>query len=238
MNTKQLSINILLVFIFIILIIALFYSMAFKENTIFHGPREIDENGKPNIKIALTFDDGPSDFTLDILEILNKKNTTATFFILGMNAEKHLDIVKLVNDEGHEIGIHTYYHPFLLLASRKTIYDELHDSKELLNKLNISTTLFRPPWGVPSLITKHTFLTAEELGLKTVDWDVTSYDWKYDPERIIKKVITNTRPGSIILLHDGGGESRENTVKALPVIIDKLREKGFEFVGVGELIDH
>ncbi len=192
--------------------------------------------------IALTFDDGPDiRYTPEILDILKEKEVKATFFLVGTNVEKYPEIVKRMQEEGHSIGNHTLSHKSLIPLSNKETYREIIEGEERIQEITgEKPTLFRPPRGVYS---SYALELLEENRYTMVLWDTSSEDWselRYTD--IIKKVIRKTKNGSIILFHDSGdifknyGGNRINTVKALPDIIDILREQEYEFVTIDELI--
>ena len=192
--------------------------------------------------IALTFDDGPDiKYTPKILDILKEKDVKATFFLVGKNVEKYPEVARKIQEEDHSIGSHTYSHKSLIPLSKTEIYKEIMKGEEIIQEvIGEKPTLFRPPRGV---YTSYALKLLEENRYTIVLWDTTSEDWsEIRHTDIIKKVIRKTKNGSIVLMHDSGdifknfGGNRINTVKALPLIIDKLREEGFEFVTIDELI--
>lgn len=185
-------------------------------------------------KIALTFDDGPSaEYTAEILDILQKYGVKATFFVIGVNAEKHPALLRRVIAQGHEIGNHTYSHPHLQKMDASTLADELIRADELLyNLAGVSPTLFRPPEGVVSPAVK---AAAEEGGYRLVLWTIDTRDWALNTtDNIIRLIDQQASDGSIILFHDWiAGKSP--TPAALDVIIPRLQKRGFQFVKVSEL---
>lgn len=200
-----------------------------------HGPEQIKY-------VALTFDDGPDPlYTPKILDILKEKNVPATFFLIGKNAEAYPEIAKRIVAEGHSIGNHTYSHKSLIPLSAKNTYKEIKNAEAAIEEATgIRPTLFRPPRGVYSGYARK-LLKEERYTL--VLWDVSTEDWaELAPKKIVANVINRVKPGSIILLHDSGdlltfrGGNRNSTVKALPEIIDKLRDEGYEFLTIDQMI--
>jgi peptidoglycan/xylan/chitin deacetylase (PgdA/CDA1 family) len=177
--------------------------------------------------VALTFDDGPNPTTTPfILDVLAEKQAPATFFVLGWWADGYPDLVCRAMADGHGLGVHAWQHVDLTAESPDQIRDHLKRSVALLRALGAAPRLFRPPFGHwnETLVD-----TADELGLTTVKWSVDPKDWNDpSPEVIVERVCDAVEPGSIILLHDGGGRSA--TVAALPAIIDELRARGFTIV--------
>ncbi|MFI1016684.1 polysaccharide deacetylase family protein [Streptomyces sp. NPDC020965] len=192
-----------------------------------HGARDRQE-------IALTFDDGPDPvFTRQVLDILDRYGVRATFFCVGLHVNALPDEVRRITDAGHDIGNHTWSHPFLpdLTATQFRLQIE-RTSAAFERSVGEAPTLFRPPYGAR---------TPEALGELLPDgpalalWDVDSWDWaRPGPEKITKTVLDHARPGSMILMHDGGGDRRE-TVRALPAVIEGLLERDLRFVPAGEL---
>lgn len=191
-------------------------------------------------QVALTFDDGPDPrFTNDVLDVLNQYNVPATFFLFGSRAVANPDIVRRIQNEGHVIGNHTYWHPNLVEESSiATLEQEVTQTEEALNDLiGYRTKLFRPPYGFlyNELVEK-----LGEMNYYVIAWSVDSLDWQEDPPEVIaSNVLDNIHPGAIILMHDGAewDGDRTNTVESLHQIIPVLQEQGYEFVTVPELLN-
>lgn len=185
-------------------------------------------------KIAVTFDVAWENSNTDeLLNILNEYDAKATFFITGDWCDRYPDDVKKFADAGHEIENHSDQHPHV---EGINVNDLINDTRECSRKIKMITgkepVLYRAPYGEydDSLLT-----TLEGMGLKTIQWDVDSVDWnKPTSEQITKKVLENTKSGSILLFHN----DLQNTTEALPNVLKGLKEKGFEFVTVDELILH
>ncbi len=197
--------------------------------------------GTPH-QVALTFDDGPDPkWTPLILDILKAENVKAAFFLVGQNAEEYPDLVRRIVDEGHEIGNHTYYHPNLALCWPEHVRIELNATQLLLETITgRSTTLFRPPYAAdtsPSKISELTPLKlAQDLGYLVVLENIDPQDWaRPGADIILQRVKQQRRDGSIILLHDAGGD-REQTVEALPRILDYLKTRGDTIVSLSTLL--
>ena len=204
----------------------------------------VKDSGRTDEKlICLSFDDGPdSHNTPRILDILSAKHVPATFFVVGVNAEKNSDIVKREFREGHEIGNHTYSHPNIATVSDYRAFLELTWTQRILeNAVGHSTTLFRPPYNADSEPQTpeelKPILLAQKYGYITVGESIDPRDWQPNStaEGILEEVKNEQQAGHIILLHDAGG-NREATVAALPKIIDYFHGQGYRFGLVGELI--
>jgi peptidoglycan/xylan/chitin deacetylase (PgdA/CDA1 family) len=190
-------------------------------------------------QIALTYDDGPNDpHTLKLLDVLAKHAVRATFFMIGRYVRERPDIVRAVVQAGHVIGNHTFTHPLLIFKSAKQTRMELDYCRQALDDaIGKHSNLFRPPFGGRR---PATLRIARELGLETVMWNVTGYDWSALPAAVIeKKVEGRMRGGDVILLHDGGhramGADRAQTVMATENLIRRYKDQGYEFVTVEEI---
>jgi peptidoglycan-N-acetylglucosamine deacetylase len=193
-------------------------------------------------QVAITFDDGPDpEWTPKILDILKAANVKAAFFVVGVNAEKYPGLVRRIVNEGHEIGNHTYYHPNLALAWPEHVRLELNATQLLLETITgRATTLFRPPYAAdtqPSQISELMPLQiAQDLNYLVVLENIDPQDWaKPGADIILQRIKQQRRDGSIILLHDAGGD-RSQTVAALPRILDWLRARGDTVVPLSTLL--
>ncbi len=187
--------------------------------------------------VALTFDDGPSPDTSDILDCLCRENVKATFFLIGREVEKYPEIARRIADEGHEIGNHSYSHPIFLFRTPSRTHRELEMTQEIIKRtIGVEPKVARPPCGVRS---PAYFAAATKLGLQTIQWSDTGYDWKkISARRIADNVLENVQSDSIVLLHDGdsaGKNNRRATTKALPLVLRGLREKGLRVAPLGEV---
>lgn len=190
--------------------------------------------------IALTYDDGPNDpHTLKLLDVLAKHGVRATFFMIGRYVNQRPDIARAVAQAGHVIGNHTFTHPLLIFKSEVQTRAQLADCNQALqDAIGEHSNLFRPPFGGRRPVT---FKIARELGLRTVMWNVTGYDWNAPPAAVIeKKVAQRVRGGDVILLHDGGhlamAADRAQTVIATENLIRRYKDSGYEFVTVEEIM--
>lgn len=188
-----------------------------------------------NKYIALTFDDGPhKKYTEEILDILDTYNVKATFFVVGVCAEKYPEIIAREIASGHEIGNHTYSHAHLRNIRPSDLTGEIEKAERLLFENNgYSTTLFRPPEGICNDTVR---AVAKDMNYSLVLWTVDTKDWvPVSCESIVNTVIKNTDGGEIILMHDYV-VGKSNTPDALRILIPKLLEEGYTFVTVSELL--
>jgi peptidoglycan/xylan/chitin deacetylase (PgdA/CDA1 family) len=191
-------------------------------------------------QLALTYDDGPNDpHTLRLLEVLERHNVHATFFLIGRFARQRPDIVREVVKAGHVVGNHTFTHPQLTFKSEAEIRKELADCRAALQDvIGEHSNLFRPPFGGrrPAVLR-----IARELRLEPVMWNVTCYDWNAPPAAAIEnKVTKQMRGGDVILLHDGGhremGADRSQTVLATDHLINHYKSEGYEFTTIPQML--
>ncbi len=198
------------------------------------------KNGSKEKKvIALTFDDGPHPkYTSEILDILNEYDAKATFFVLGKFAEAYPDIIKRQWEEGHEIGNHTYSHINTKKVSKDKIQEEYIKTQEVISSItNNNPKLFRPPYGS---LDEKVIDVVENNNSVIVLWSYNqdSKDWS-NPEvnKIVNTTLSNIENGDIILFHDYVYYDESHTVEALKKIIPELKNRGYEFVTISELIN-
>lgn len=177
--------------------------------------------------VALTFDDGPSRYTKDIIDTLKSNNVNATFFVLGNKIEIYKDIISESIKNGNEIGNHSYNHKWLSKLSTNELLDQINKTQDILKEaVNYTPTCFRPTYGsVNNRIRKSINLSITLWTIDTKDWKINSVD------RIVERAIKDIEDGDIILMHDIFQRSSE----ALKKIIPKLKEQGYQFVTISEL---
>ncbi|NTE87113.1 polysaccharide deacetylase family protein [Agrobacterium rubi] len=193
------------------------------------------ETDKP--VVALTFDDGPSArFTKDVLTILNDRDVKATFFLIGQETAENLPQARLIVDAGHEIGNHSYSHSNMAWMGPGSVKDEIERTDAAIRAAGYQDEiLFRPPYG-KKLVTLPWYLAQNNR--KTIMWDVEpeSYpEFAGNADAMTRYVIDNAKNGSIIILHVMY-RGRDVSRQALPQIIDGLRQRGFGFVTVSDLL--
>lgn len=189
-------------------------------------------HGNVNLKeVALTFDDGPHPETArPILDALAQRGARATFFVVGKQIDQHPALVRRMLNEGHEVGNHSYTHLRLDTLDADGIRQEIAKTNHAFQAATGSHMfLFRPP-GMR--YNADVLRTAQDLGYATIHWNVAAQDYAPQPPRqIAAKVLRNTQPGSVILLH-----LQPDTAKALPVILDTLKSRGYRFVTVSQMM--
>ena len=183
-------------------------------------------------KIAISFDCAWGvDYTDKILETLEKNDVKCTFFAVQFWVEKYPKYAQKIVEAGHELGTHSRTHSYMSKQSKEEIQSELTSSMQAIEQTTgQKSNLFRAPYGdYDDLLID----TAKELGLYTIQWDVDSLDWKnLSATEIALRIINGVKNGSIILCHNNG----LHTAEALPMIFSTLKNKGFEFVPIGQLI--
>jgi len=183
-------------------------------------------------KISLTFDCawGAEDMT-QILDTLKANDVRATFFVLGEWAEKFPEVIKRMAEDGHDVANHSDTHPHIASLSYEEMRNEIKTANDKINTLTGKTNdLFRAPYGEYN---DNVIKAAEEEGCYTIQWDVDSLDWKnLGKQNILDRVLSKTKNGSIILMHNG----TQDTANVLDEMLKKLKEKGFKFVPTSEFI--
>jgi peptidoglycan-N-acetylglucosamine deacetylase len=189
-------------------------------------------------EIALTFDDGPDpNYTPQILDVLQRYGIKATFFCIGRQVKEYPRIVRQEHEAGHVIGNHSWTHSDLGLLPASDLPSELNLTFSAIQEVTgVQSAFFRPPFG--SLSTQ--LLTqASCLGVTTVMWNAGEEARDYASPGvafIVHRILNLVRNGTIILMHDGGGD-RSQTVEALPTIIQRLQDRGFQFVTIQQMVD-
>jgi len=185
--------------------------------------------------MALTFDDGPSARTPEILKILAAEDVKATFFLVGSQIEKHPDWAQAILAAGHEIGNHSYTHQRMVFKSREFYAEEVEKTDALIHKLGFQgKILFRPPYG-KKLFGLPFYLAKTQR--TTLMWDLEPEYWpakRTDPERLIQETLQNIHPGSVLLLHPMGNYSK--SFEALPKLLKALKTEGWKMVTARELL--
>ena len=188
--------------------------------------------------IAITFDDGPSEGTLPLLEYLYKENVWATFFQCGMNVRRLPHIAGQVAAAGHQLGNHTYSHPRLLFKSREFIEREFTEAQKVITEeTGLAPMLLRAPYGFRWMGLRE---VQKKLSLLGVMWTVIGNDWRWPATRIAQHVLSRVQPGGIVCLHDGrcvqAKPDISNTLAALRKIVPVLKDNGYRFEIVSDLI--
>ena len=179
--------------------------------------------------IALTFDDGPSQYTNKILDILKKYDACGTFFVIGNHVQFYSDELRRMLKEGSEIGNHSFDHKLLTRLSEDEFKEEINKTNESIKKVTgFTPTLFRPTYGGYNNRLKG------YTDLKFVLWDIDSRDWKVkSKERILNNILPYVKPGKIVLMHD----NHVYSVNVLEDLIKNLKNNGYKFVTVSELLE-
>ena len=181
--------------------------------------------------VALTFDDGPSPLTEELLEILERENVPATFFLNGYRIEEYPTACALFRGTRHELAVHGYSHGYMHRMTPEELTEEIASTRLLIMETTgKEPSLLRPPGGLSCCgVTEE----AERQGLPIILWSVDPEDWKRGtlPKAVADFVLSETRDGDIVLLHD----LDRRTVEALPKILTELKSRGFEFRTVSGL---
>lgn len=183
-------------------------------------------------KVAISFDDGPYNYyTEEYIKILKAYNVNATFFLVGNRVKEYPHLTKKIIHEGFEVAGHSYSHSNITKKPPEEIQLDLQNTlSQIIEVTGQGFTLFRPPYGYYN---DDVLKIMSENGITTVTWSVDPRDWSgIESNELVKRVVENTNDGDIILLHEG----KNNTLQGLPIILEKLQEKGFEIVSVSELL--
>lgn len=183
--------------------------------------------------VAMTFDDGPNaTLTPKLLDLLAAHHMKVTFFVVGENAAEYPEILQRAAREGHEIANHSWSHPNLGKMGDDAVRRELQKTDDAIRAaIGVRPTLMRPPYG--SITPRQKDWINDSFGYKIIIWDVDPLDWKRPgPSVVTRRILEETRPGSIILAHD----IHPSTLEAMPATFDQLQARGLKFVTVSELI--
>ncbi|WP_143338137.1 polysaccharide deacetylase family protein [Demequina sp. NBRC 110054] len=182
--------------------------------------------------LALTFDDGPTAGTEDLLDVLAKRGVKATFFVVGKNASAHPEILERMVAEGHTVGNHSWSHANLTGLTDKQLAREINRTSDRIEQITgVRPTVLRPPYGSTG---PRVAAVAEDAGMAQILWDVDPRDWKVrDAHKVTKRIVQKAHPGAIVLSHD----IHETTRDAYAKVIDKLLAQGYTLVTVPDLLD-
>jgi len=221
----------------IILLVGAYVLAAWPSSTLY-GPVTA-HGGREERMVALTFDDGPNvPATTEILDVLRQEDVRATFFVTGAGATVAPDVVRRAVTEGHVVGNHSFRHKKRDAFCQWNYEEAVKTQRAIEAAAGVTPALYRPPNGFH---TPWQLRAVRDAGMRTIVWDVDPYDWKDPaPETIVRRVLNDVQPGSIVLLHDGmdtrQGADRSATLAALPLLIRALRERGYRLVTVPELL--
>lgn len=200
--------------------------------TTFAG-RQVRYGTRSAKRVALTFDDGPHPvYTPRVIQTLKNENVKATFFMLGLMVEQNPEVARLVASSGFEIGNHSHSHKRLTQFDADGMRREMIGTAELIETVTgVKPHLFRPPYGSAN---RQVYEMGADAETVLCFWSVDPEDWttKANATKIVEAVMSNVKPGDIILLHD----IHARTVEALPTLISRLKEEGYELVTVTELL--
>ena len=202
-----------------------FPNVSISMNPIYHD----NDNSKEEKKyIAFTYDDGPSEYTLDILKYLEDSNSSATFFMIGNKMKTNEDIVKLIHNSNSEVGSHGYTHKKLNDISLEELHSELNSTNIIFNEITRENIkLLRPPYGKYNIELLNS-------SYKIISWNVDTKDWLVkDSDTIVNTVIKNACDGCIVLMHD----TYKTTLNATKDLVPILNNFGYEVVSVSKLME-
>ncbi|WP_028403157.1 polysaccharide deacetylase family protein [Ectobacillus panaciterrae] len=215
-----------------------------KENHKAHAvaataPMSQEQNSHPNKVVYLTFDDGPGEYTSQVLDILNQYHIKATFFVLGPHAEKYKNLVQQEVQEGDYVGMHSMTHDYKKLYVQGNFVPEMKEDQQIIKQITgTEPNLARPPYGSMPGLNQQLRDQVAAAGFKIWDWTIDSLDWKYNKvpfdksvPAIVHNVLSHANGNrEVVLMHDIHPQS----VQALPTIIQGLKEKGYAFEAYNE----
>ncbi|WP_183041086.1 polysaccharide deacetylase family protein [Salipaludibacillus neizhouensis] len=209
------------------------------QNPVERETERIGSTNPKNMQVALTFDDGPeATYTPQILDILQDKEISATFFVVGKQVELYPEIMRRIVDEGHSLGNHSYSHASFPSITTSQVFQELKKTQLAIEKIvGTKPNLLRPPYGALSRGDEE---LASEKGFRIVTWSVDTLDWTgASADEIFSTVSKEIEAGGITLQHnsDSNPGKLDGTIEALPRIIDDLQSRGYTFVTVESLLD-
>jgi polysaccharide deacetylase family sporulation protein PdaB len=184
--------------------------------------------------VSLTFDDGPDgSITPKVLDVLKASNVKASFFFIGKTVKTYPSVVKRAYDEGNLVLSHSFTHPELSKVSEESVRNELSLTENAIySVIGKKPSIIRPPYGD---VSQKTINILDKESYKTIIWSIDTLDWcQKDKNNIAKNVVDNVRPGDIILMHCN--EDKKATLEALPMIIQGLKEKGYNFLTLSEML--
>jgi peptidoglycan/xylan/chitin deacetylase (PgdA/CDA1 family) len=178
--------------------------------------------------VALTFDDGPGDYTYQVLDVLKKYKVKATFCVIGNQVPDFPNTMKRIVDEGHRLCNHSQTHADLTKGSTAKVKRELTGCQVAVkDSTKVTMSVVRFPYGASNATVRK---VAKGMKLRALGWDVDPEDWRNPPaKKITERIVKATTPGDVVLLHDGGGVRRQ-TVNSLAGTITQLKKKGYTFV--------
>jgi peptidoglycan-N-acetylglucosamine deacetylase len=197
------------------------------------SPRILSSTVSSHKVVALTFDDGPSIYTPEVLALLRRFHAHATFFVIGLQAAMNPGEVRAELQDGNNVGDHSFTHPNLQALSDSQVAWQLQTTQDAIRSASGSPThWFRPPYGA---VDQRVSSIAASLGLQTVVWSVDPKDWTLPgADAIASRVLSAIQPGSIVIMHDGGG-NRSESVAALATILPALESRGYRTVTLDDL---
>ncbi|NUR89430.1 MAG: polysaccharide deacetylase family protein [Nonomuraea sp.] len=181
--------------------------------------------------VALTFDDGPGQYTAKLLTTLERSHARATFFVVGYNSSRYPGLLKRMADDGFEIGTHTRSHANLTRLSTAAIRSQIEGPiRDIERSGQPGVSLLRPPYGATNA---RVAAVAKQLGLAQILWSVDPQDWLVrNSARVTSRILTHVKPGAIVLVHD----IHPTTVAAMPGVIKTLQKRGYHLVTISELL--
>lgn len=228
-----------LVLLFIVLLVLLERTCAgsdkeYKQQAMFFNFQGIPEGPDGEKYVALTFDDGPHQFlTPRLMDILKKTDSKVTFFVMGVKAIIHPEILERAVNEGHEVANHVWDHPVLTKINPKELNSQLSRTSEAIRAaIKSDPKTMRPPYGLTNR--RNNDIIYSKKGMTVIQWSIDTIDWQFpSPQIIVDRVMKKVKNGDVILCHD----IHTNTINTIPLLVDALRKEGYKLVTSSTMVD-
>lgn len=204
------------------------------QQPVFYNFQGIPEGPQGQKYVALTFDDGPHQvLTPRLMDILQKTGSKVTFFVMGVKAALHPDILERAVREKHEVANHVWDHPVLTKITPQELSSQLTRTSEAIRAATAQPArTMRPPYGLTNR--RNNDIIYGKQKMTVIQWSIDTIDWQHpEPAKIVERVISKVKNGDVILCHD----IHANTINAMPLLIDALKKEGFELVTASTLVD-
>lgn len=221
---------VILIFIFIFIFLVYAFIPSYLNKQKFFNKEKPKEKA-----IYLTFDDGPSKYTEELLKVLNQYGIKATFFCVAEFAKERRDVIEKLKEDGHLIALHSLKHKNAMLQGIIETKLDIEKSLKIMEELGVEIKYYRPPWGDSNL---YLLKKLEKKNIQIILWNVMAEDWEANTTAkiIASKLLSRVEAGDIICLHDGRGKNEAplKTIQALKTVIPVFLEKGFKFKTIDE----
>jgi peptidoglycan/xylan/chitin deacetylase (PgdA/CDA1 family) len=224
----------MLVFILVLAVLLLVSGEEYKQQPVFYNFRGIPEGPQGEKYVALTFDDGPHQIlTPRLMDTLKKTDSKVTFFVMGVKAILHPEILERAISEGHEVSNHVWDHPVLTKINPQELSSQLARTSEAIRAATSSDPkTMRPPYGLTNR--RNNDMIYGQKGMTIIQWSIDTIDWQFPtPQVIVDRVMKKIQNGDVILCHD----IHANTINTMPLLIEALTKAGYKLVTSSTMVD-